>query len=962
MSNNQIFRLLLFFGLILISNVLTAQYYTYGQDPASQRWRQLKTDHFRLIYPESWENQAQKQAQFLETLRAPMSRSLGSNPKPIPVILRNQTMLSNGFVMWAPKRIELVTTIPFDNQAVNWMKYLSIHEYRHVVQVEAVNTSTTRFFSKIFGEHITGSVVGLHLPLWFLEGDAVLAETSFTRSGRGRLPTFKMPLTTQVLEQGAYSFDKATLGSYRDIVPDHYTLGYHLVAAIQSKHGFEPFRAAIRQVARTPFFPGSFARGIRKVTGKGLSQNYKTIISELETEWKENFNNSAVSDYLVIEANNNFDYVDYINPQYIDEDYIIAFRTSPADIPRLLKIGRDGSEEILFTPGFGYYISMSYSKGLAAWLEINPDPRWAYRNWTNIRVLNIESGKSRLITSRARMQAPMLSPDGSMIVSVELDETNRWALVIFDTSNGTELYRITDESIDFIMEPEWSDCQTFLIAIAFVEGKGKSIVRTGIQNPEFEHLFYSGFNDISEPAIHDSVIYFTGTWSGRDAIYAWDLNEKLLRKVLSSPFGATCANVSEDGLKILFSDYTSYGYQIGEYLIGNPRIAEISGIQALSTPLYENAANDNKLLLDTIVLTDTRFESQPFAKLHNSVIFHSWLPASLDVDGLNIHPGITFLSQDILGSKELLIGYEHNINRYGRVAYLDYSMKSLYPVINFRFDIGSEDRYYRDEENDVVTRRTSFGRIRAGIGLPLSYSRHAIIFGFNPQISTSLEQFSNNDGVYREGRLRAVSYSISAYAYRRMAYRDLFPKYGISLITGFNHTPFRSIKEVRAGHIVYGAVVLYLPGFSRHHSFRAYAGSQEKNIERAAFNDGIRMARGYNLVRNDKMSTLSLAYSQPVWYPDIAIGSVVYAKRLKSNFFYDISRVSHWNVQTNFVSYGLDLLFDVHLFRMPMPFEVGIRSMYLDNTSTMTFQFLWGVNFYDVGQKLNGRSRMLPTY
>ncbi|HHN47580.1 MAG TPA: hypothetical protein ENN08_01360, partial [Bacteroidales bacterium] len=374
----------------LCTGKICAQYFTYGQDPASQKWRQIRTDNFRLIYPDTWEDKAQELAHFLEAVRKPLSASLKSNPKPISVILRNQTMLSNGFVMWAPKRIEMVTTIPYDNQAVDWMRYLTVHEYRHVVQVEAVNRSTTGFFTRIFGESIIGSVVGLHLPLWFLEGDAVLAETSFTRSGRGRLPSFKMPLTAQVLEQGTYSFDKATLGSYRDMVPNYYTLGYHLVAAIQSKYGFDPFQAATQQVARTPFLPGSFSRGVKKVSGKSLAQNYQSVFSELEAEWEESFNNSPVSDYKLIEPVCSFDYVSYINPQYIDEEHIIAFRTTPADIPRLVKIGRDGSEEIMFTPGFGYLGTMSYANGLVAWVEIRHDPRWDYRVWTNVRVFDIE--------------------------------------------------------------------------------------------------------------------------------------------------------------------------------------------------------------------------------------------------------------------------------------------------------------------------------------------------------------------------------------------------------------------------------------------------------------------------------------------------------------------------------------------------------------------------------------------
>lgn len=967
MNKNFLFWLLFSCSLMLSLNELKAQYYTYGQDPSSQKWRQIKTDNFRLIYPETWEYQAQELTHFLEAIREPMSLSLKSSPKPVPVILRNQTILSNGFVMWAPKRVEMVTTIPYNNQAIDWMKYLSVHEYRHVVQVEATNRSTTGFFSKIFGQHITGAVVGLHLPLWFLEGDAVLAETSFTRSGRGRLPAFMMPLAAQVLEQGSYSFDKATLGSYRDMVPDHYTLGYHLVAAMQSKHGFEPFQAATRQVARTPFLPGSFSRGVKKVTGKNLRQNYETVITELESEWQEGLSNAAVSDYELIEPDNKFDYVSYINPQYIDDETFIAFRTSPSDIPRLVTINRDGKERIIFTPGYGFYISMSYANGKAAWTEINVDPRWEYRNWTNLRILDIHTGETRLLTQKCRLQAPMLSPDGLQIAAIEVDEINNWNLHIYDTGNGELLYSFTDPAIDFLMEPVWSDGGNAIIAIAFVEGQGKSIVRTGIENHKFEHLFNSGFNDITEPAIHDSVIYFTGTWSGRDELYAWDINEQQLYSVLSSPFGATCASFSEDGSRILFSDFTSRGYQIAEASTNHLQHLEREDINDMSLRLYDKAVEEENTQIEDISIPEKTFGSKKFNKFSNQLHFHSWIPAALDIDGLMANPGLTVFSQDLLGSTTLATGYEYNSLNRGHRVFLNYALHTFYPLFDLQIEAGSEDRFYLDRENDTIIKlRTNVLDATAGISLPLSFNRNSWIYGFIPRLSTSQELYSFNFGgeVYDRGR-RSVAYRLSAYAYRRMAFMELYPRLGISFAGGFSHTPFKlrePFLDINAGQITYGIASAFLPGIARHHSFRVYAGWQQKVYGQTYFGDAVRIARGYEAKPNNELLLLSASYTLPLWYPDLAIGSLMYAKRLKANLFYEHSRVLYQDNISTYGSFGFDILVDAHLLRMPMPYELGFRTLYLENESKFTFEFLWGVNFYDVGQKLNGRSKFAPTY
>jgi Tol biopolymer transport system component len=952
--------------LVGFAGTIQAQYFIYGQDPASQKWRQIRTEYFRLIYPDKLEDKAQELAHFLEAIREPMSASLKSNPKPIPVVLRNQTMLSNGFVMWAPKRIEMVTAIPYDNQAIDWMRYLTVHEYRHVVQVEAANTSTTGFLSRIFGQHITGSVVGLHLPLWFLEGDAVLAETSFTRSGRGRLPEFTMPLAAQVLEQGRHSYDKAIFGSYRDMVPNHYILGYHLVAAAQWRYGFEPFQKATRQVGATPFLPGSFSRGIKRSTGKNLLQLYQSAMSELEDEWKSQLGQATITDFQIIPAGKNFDYVSYVNPQYIDDDTFIAFRTTPADIPRLVKIGRDGSEKVVFTPGFGYLGTMSYASGKTAWAEITRDPRWDYRVWTNIRVLDIESGNSKLITRKGRLQAPRLSPDGSKVAAVEVDEINNWALLIFDVDSSFELFRFSDPEIDFLLEPAWSGDGQSIYAIGFTQEKGKSLISIKLAEPKSKKLLDAGFADIFNPVVHNKHVYFTGTFSGKNEIYALDIENQQLHSVVTGRFGVSVPSPSGDGSKMLFSDLTSRGQRIGEAETSQKQKITLPEVENLSLLLFEPAAREQTLLLDTLSLPNTRFDSREFRKFPNTFHFHSWIPLSLDVDGMAANPGITFFSQDLLGTTLIAAGYDYNQPSKGHSGFVDLSLRAWYPVIDLRFDAGAEDRFYRTQQDSIVKLRTGYRKISGGVGLPLSFNHHSLIYGLNPRISTSQEVYWFDFNQERRNRgLRSMSYTFSTYAYRRMAFRDLNPRLGISLAAGFSHTPFRNEKsftDLNAGDISYGAAIFFLPGIAKHHSLRFYAGMQNRTIREAYFSDRIRFARGYESQANDRLRTYSASYSLPLGYPDIAKGSIIYVKRIKTNLFADISEVSYRNNKQFYSSFGIDMLFDVHLLRMPMPFEFGVRSMYVEELKTLVYELLWGVDFYAVGHLLKTNHAPLRPY
>jgi len=182
-------------------------------------------------------------------------------------------------------------------------------------------------------------------------------------------------------------------------------------------------------------------------------------------------------------------------------------------------------------------------------------------------------------------------------------------------------------------------------------------------------------------------------------------------------------------------------------------------------------------------------------------------------------------------------------------------------------------------------------------------------------------------------------------------------------VAGFSHTPFNHTKyftDIDAGDIAYGAVAVFLPGLLKHHSLRVYAGIQKKTNIHAYFNDKIRFARGYDDVPlNNEMLTLSASYSFPFAYPDFALGSVIYVKRLRANMFTDHSRTVFDLPEHSTVSAGFDIIADAHLLRLPMPFEFGLRTVYLQDLDKIAFQFLYGVDFYAIGNAFR-KGRVLP--
>ena len=119
--------LLLIFLVFILSSQGYPQYYSTGQDPASIRWRQIKTDRYKLIYHAPFEKKAQYLANIMDIICRNETTTLSAKVPRITVILHTQSIISNGLTIWAPKRIELYTCPPQQTYSEEWLEQLAIH-------------------------------------------------------------------------------------------------------------------------------------------------------------------------------------------------------------------------------------------------------------------------------------------------------------------------------------------------------------------------------------------------------------------------------------------------------------------------------------------------------------------------------------------------------------------------------------------------------------------------------------------------------------------------------------------------------------------------------------------------------------------------------------------------------------------------------------------------------------------
>src|SRR5690554_537027 len=396
--------------LIIILNFINAwsQYYQTGQDSASIKWKQINTKHFRLIFPDYYEQQAKKLAGNLDIVYPFGSYSLKHNPAKIPVLLHTQTVQSNGMVAWAPKRAEFFTTPHQSIYPQDWLEQLALHEFRHVVQVDKIQHNLPRWVRYLLGEQGTALAFGAYLPWWFIEGDAVIAETALSDFGRGRLPVFLMEHQAQVVEKGVFTYDKAFFGSYRDFVPNHYKLGYYLAGNLRARHGSELWEEVLTRAGSKPFSIVPLQQVLKQKSGLNIEESYESVFDSLQVAWLNADQQYTSISFDIISRENRF-FTNYTHNHWLNDSILISYKTGYDVIPTFVKINiRQRTEQKITSPGIVFGESVGYRDEWIIWSEQIRDLRWQHSGRSLLRAVNVNTGKRIEIQPEFKSLSPSI--------------------------------------------------------------------------------------------------------------------------------------------------------------------------------------------------------------------------------------------------------------------------------------------------------------------------------------------------------------------------------------------------------------------------------------------------------------------------------------------------------------------------------------------------------------------------
>ena len=946
------------------------------QTPARLRWYRLTTPHFRVLYPEGFDTTAQRTAQRLEALHEPVSASLGRRPRPISVLLQNQTTNSNGFVTLFPRRSEFFAVTPQNPGLLgtyDWLDLLAVHEYRHVVQNDKALQGYGRVLYTLLGN------TGLALPLltvpdWFAEGDAVSTETLLSTSGRGRIPNFDLGMRANLLAGRRFSYQKAVSGSYRDNVPNHYVLGYFLTTYLKQTYGPDVWSRVLNRNYRRFPWPFAFSASIRNETGLRVEDLYRKTGNDLTETWRkqqEYLNHTPAAMFPVsVEQGRtrNPVFTNYQYPQFLTDSTVLCVKSGLGDTPRLVLLDKNRQEKRVYVQGFPNDPGMlSATSTKACWIEFGFDPRWGQRDYSNIRLLDLRTGKlSRLpnhhTAHRARYTAAALSPDNSRIVVVDNTDGNRTQLVVLDARTGTIQKRLSNPDNEFYQHPRWQADNRTIVAVALKNGK-KTIQRIDSQENTHTDLLPRANENLSNPQPWGDFILYNSPRSGIDNIYAVDTRTRALFQVTSRPLAAYHAAVSPVGHRLAFDDFSADGFRIADMPLdpatwkpvvvgsagaGLPQAVRYfgSGRDGSLIKQEPGAAEARQILLDSLP-TQTRYVPQRFRRLANAINVYSWGPV-VGSTGQELSVGLN--SQDLLSTTQIGVGYTYNQAERVGAYFANLSYQGLYPILDLSFQRGNRNTsLYVDRvipRDSLRTDRWQYNQLTAGFRLPLRLTQSKYAQNLNVSAYYNYQQVSGYDlpfrfltEVGRAGSLNALTYGFSYARLLRQSKRDVGPRWGQSLSATLRTTPFGGRLQAEQLGV---QANLFFPGIGRHHALRFRGGYQYQDRGTYRFSPAVFYPRGQAYVSDDRIMAGSAEYRLPLASPHWSLGRMLYVQRIKAAGFIDgamgqsilevrdmFGRLRGYETTNRrYQTTGLDVSVVFNVLRLRTPFEAGVRTIY----------------------------------
>ena len=969
----------IFILLLFATQRAGAQYYSWGADPVTFKWMKSSTERSTVIYPSHAEKVGLTTLSFTEVLKPYIGYGFKLPPLDLPFVVHPENMRSNGLVMWLPKRVEFLSSPAIDGYSMPWLKQLSAHEYRHAVQYNNLNVGVVKFLSYLLGEQ--SSTIGLvFMPLWMMEGDATQFETEVSSFGRALQPRFTLEFRAMGnIVKKYHNTDKFFCGSYRDYIPDHYQLGYQMVAYGNEKVGRVMANDMAAYGPRKPWMIISEDWRMRRLfgfTGHTLFQETFQSLNDFWTKTPLPENSSRML------ATPRFtSYTTYSDPLWIGGK-VVSLKKDLDNPTRFVALDAEsGMERRLSYVGEvstrPVYDSL---RNRVWWTEYRRGLLFAERVRSQLCYMDLGDLRPRTVNLHRNVLYPTFDDKGDM-AWVEYDPCGIYTIQ-HSMGDGRPIVFPFGEEVHSLA---WDNTTRRLYCI--VTGDEGMWIAGIDSEGNVERVTTPAYITLSKLRAEDGKLYFGSIASGRDEIHCLDLQSGVEYQLTESSYGSFDVAPAADG-NILMTTYDSLGYHPAlqredKFLreVGYSRLPK----NVVNPPRTKwNVVNLDSVSIvppDSVVSGVTRKEKR-YRKGLTLFNFHSWAPLSYDPFALSEEGAISFnlgataMTQNLLSSMQGFFSYGYS-HRQGSILRAKLRYYGLGPTISLNATYGGHQKMYPVYVYNPDTHKIEFpmpaslGKyysVGVDVQLPLMFQRgyHTRYFvasaGWN--YSNGLVANTGNlqidaDGIsniakigYAEG-LHLTSFSLGYQDVVRLSHRDFLPPWGLVATASYAMNP----ADGKFSDLLALYAKVYTPGFAKHNSLslavayqHSIGGFQSNDaLSALTFNLTKLLPRGFDAtqIENRNYIAASLNYQLPLCYPEGGWRGMIYVKRIRLNIGLDVAQYENQKFATNgsvrrdwhrINSIGGDLTFDFNLFSSPAAATMALTlSVYRPNEGGMFF-------------------------
>ncbi len=962
------------------------QFYSTGADPIGISWLRMEGHADKHQWRIETDSAAWRWALLADQVLTEQAVRLGNGDFPpisirrrkIDVILHTRAAYSNGLVSWAPRRLEAYAYDIGDDDCVPWVRHLLTHEYRHVLQTQSSIVGFSRFLYGLFGEQATGLVLGAFVPRWYLEGDAVWAETEYTLGGRGRSSDFMQQMRALCTTGNRPSFSQAYFGSYARRIPDFYKMGYLMVSALSDTLGNEVLGRAVNFAGRRPFTILPFQISLRRQSGMRQMRLFDFAMDRWTERWETTQAERHATDAEPLFAETG-DYREATHTQPWAGG-LVTYATGPDIVSRFEIYDTKGRLAGTITPSERNETRFSTHGDTIYWSERHQHCRWANAIESRIMCADLRTGKRATLTKGHMDHSPAISPDGKYLAYIRIGGDMSHTIRITELG-GSEVFERTLPAGWQIPEVSWRSRHS--VVMIMVNDEGRQVTEYDINNDEWRSLMqpmHRGIKNIRQGC--DGRLYFamdTGEECFSD-IYSLGEDGDIRREVIARD-GADTPVMTERGL--LVSLYGPLGYTPS--LIAAKTDHDTLRWQSLSKII----SVPEEAMPDTV--RDAKFRHIGPMSVNLKPNVHSWGPVRVDADAQSVAPGIGISSQNTHGTTFIQFGYDFAPdNDYERV-HADVTWDWLWTRLKFGGKWGHTDYKYSTSSTSIIKSesgdrefnismstddRSHLSHLTAEASIPLTCNSGAWLRAVTPSASFAWERATgitysvtqvetsanpNRKVSYKfttaDSRYTAATFGLSAHLLRRQSANDVGYRYGVAASLIYD----RATLHADYGTMATMSVRLYAPGIGRHHQISLYAALQSKQPGsqvstqsgvnwRRMISDRVAAPYGLGRVSNKQSALLRATYMLPLVNPDWQLGPMAYVKRINLRAVYDYGIARVWNgsqvtgTSKRWTASG-ELWAETRWATLPYPVNIGCRMTYLPETQSVSTNLLFNVTF-----------------